>query len=33
MHEAGAGAASQTAPVPGNGHDPEALPAFLRRTA
>ena len=31
VHEAGA--ASQTAPVPGNGHDPEALPAFLHRTA
>ena len=33
MHEAGARAASQTPPVPGNGHDPGALPAFLRRTA
>ena len=31
-HEDGAGAASQTA-CPGNGHDPGALPAFLRRTA
>ena len=31
-HEGGAGAASQTA-CPGNGHDPGALPAFLRRTA
>ena len=30
--EDGAGAASQTA-CPGNGHDPGALPAFLRRTA
>ena len=33
MHEAGARAASQSPPVPGNGHDPGALPAFLRRTA
>ena len=32
VHEDGAGAASQTA-CPGNGHDPGALPAFLRRTA
>ena len=33
-HEDGAGAASQTPPaLPGNGHDPGALPAFLRRTA
>ena len=31
-HEDGAGAASQTA-CPGNGHDPGALPAFLRRSA
>ena len=31
-HEDGAGAALQTA-CPGNGHDPGALPAFLRRTA
>ena len=31
-HEDGARAASQTA-CPGNGHDPGALPAFLRRTA
>ena len=31
-HEDGDGAASQTA-CPGNGHDPGALPAFLRRTA
>ena len=31
-HGDGAGAASQTA-CPGNGHDPGALPAFLRRTA
>ena len=31
-HEDGAGAASQTPPaLPGNGHDPGALPAFLRR--
>ena len=33
VHEAGARAASQTPPVPGNGHDPDALPAFLRHTA
>ena len=33
MHETGARAASQTPPVPGNGHDPGALPAFLRHTA
>ena len=33
-HEDGAGAASQTPPaLRGNGHDPGALPAFLRRTA
>ena len=33
-HEDGAGAASQTPPaLPGNGHDPGALPAFLRRSA
>ena len=33
-HEDGARAASQTPPaLPGNGHDPGALPAFLRRTA
>ena len=33
MHEAGARAASQSPPpVPGNGHDPGALPAFLRHT-
>ena len=33
-HEDGAGAASQTPPaLPGNGHDPGALPAFLRRMA
>ena len=33
-HEDGAGAASQTPPaLPGNGHDPGALPAFLRRNA
>ena len=32
VHEDGARAASQTA-CPGNGHDPGALPAFLRRTA
>ena len=31
-HEDGAGAASQTT-CPGNGHDPGALPAFLRRMA
>ena len=31
VHEASA--ASQSAPVPGNGHDPGALPAFLRHTA
>ena len=32
--ETGAGAVSQAPPpVPGNGHDPGALPAFLRRTA
>ena len=31
-HVDGAGAASQTA-CPGNGHDPGALPAFLRRSA
>ena len=32
-HEDGARAASQTPPaLPGNGHDPGALPAFLRRT-
>ena len=34
VHEDGAGAASQTPPaLRGNGHDPGALPAFLRRTA
>ena len=33
-HEDGAGAASQTPPaLRGNGHDPGALPAFLRRSA
>ena len=33
-HEDGARAASQTPPaLPGNGHDPGALPAFLRRSA
>ena len=33
VHEAGAGAASESAPpAPGKGHDPGALPAFLRRT-
>ena len=26
-------AVSEALPVPGNGHDPGALPAFLRRTA
>ena len=34
VHEDGARAASQTPPaLRGNGHDPGALPAFLRRTA
>ena len=31
--ETGTDAVSEALPVPGNGHDPGALPAFLRRTA
>ena len=31
--ETGTDAVSEAPPVPGNGHDPGALPAFLRRTA
>ena len=33
VHGDGAGPAPETTHVPGNGHDPDALPAFLRRSA